>query len=1045
MIELPLDLLKKALQVMESNTYQNLCLLENSTTNPLAIYRYDVNEKSKYDFHREFNKKADYVVFPKGKYLKFSFPININTPEDKEERRKRKADKKPYVTLQDRGNLNRPTVEMYIDGIKIPDSEVLLTIFDGGLDLYVPEDYVEGDSCQINLLINKYTGTDRYFNKVESGLSLTKSLMYQNIHSRIELNEDAFKVFKNGLKLSRGLDYNLVVVDRNIFIDFNDFLEKTDTIEVIGSPYCVYTKEYENKEDPLIDFPWDVVENLPISVELLEVYRNGKRIFPQDLKIATARHFVMKEFQKDDKISVRVQYNPKAITDENEYIDDILRYFQFKNRDDIIDIIVNGDYDSQVPPVPDWIKDIVFPPDYIPIHDVNPGKDGLTYEEWLIETIKEYIKNSSQNMRYLMEQFAGLDDYIYAVDKDRMLRWDTSKELGEFNFIKFDKPKVVVSIKTKMKKFEPLVFVNDDKFYRHEVLHITHMGTTYIYVDADLVEDSDILRVRVLPVYNKPQKAYSLEINESNISEFYFRVDKAVFGEIRKPTDILVMKRKGNGFSYLKFGDSYFIEEDEDTNYIRIYIGARNIGDVFFIYNNLFSDYRYHTFNEDLEQRLKLPYDVLDSTGTYYIPRMSNYAHILFLNREMMIEGLDYYVVTQTAHDDIVYAKIMFKSIPEPNDQLEIYYYEQEKKQLAVIEEVDSEYGLIYLKNLPFPFSLEYMELYVSGIKLGAKDIEILGDSLIRIINPNIPRPYRDVVIYTNLQIPMDDIGDFTDVYEENPSKWDDYLEEEYIDGPHDLDDMFEDVNPDVPPLPIDPDVQPPKKRIDPFLNFIAISLLQGDIPRKLDGNVWLNFVNKIEFAEIMSPEDRAKSEIILDTNKNNILIDAIIDVDGTLKPIEEVLEILGNHLENEEFSRLIDPNNEFTDYDKEKMSQYLYAEEIKLATPNVPTTKQFIFDANSFSEDEEIISETVTLDLTEKKFVLVGDENDNSTFYQEYNLVAFPIAEVISVSVNGVLYTNQPEEVEFIKSTGKLKLRTVNIQPQDTVVLLYVKNEYVY
>jgi hypothetical protein len=1033
MIELSFDLIKKAMFLMEENSYQNLCLLESSTTNPLAIYRYDVDDKKKYYFKKDFNKNAELIVFPKENYLKFSFPININTPEDRSDRRKNGAGYL-YMTLQQRGQQNRPTVETFIDGVKIPDAEVLLTIFDGGLDLYVPKKYAKTDSFKINLLINKYTGNDGYFNHFNTSNN-GRTVIISDIDTRnLDLKVDNLKLYRNGLLQNAGTDYEMYIVGQQIFIDYKQYLEKTDVSELVYYPHCIYSRQFSEKADELIDLPESVIKDLPISPELLEVHHNGRRLFSQDIEVLTARHFRIKDFGKSNhNTDIRIHYNPQAVTNANSYMDDILQFFKFKNRQSIVDILLH-----HLGEVPDWIKNMKFPPEYSPVHNVNPYQDGKTYNQWVVETIKKYITTNSQNLRYLLQMFAGLDDFIFRyASVSVMQRNDTRMEMGEFNYTKFDKPKVVFSLKSKLTNFDLMAFLNDDKLYRSEVLYFNHMGNTYIYVDADKLVDNDTVRVRLLPIFNRPQRAYTMEITEENLGEFFFSVTTETFGTVRDLADIRVMKRKGNGWVFCQLGEHYFVERDGDR-IIRIYIGSRKVGDVFFIYNSSFFDYNYHVFKDETDDCLKIPFDVLDATRTFYVPRLSNYTHTIFVNRKMYIEGLDYFVSTQMAHADINVAKINFKSIPNPGDKFEIYYYEQNRQKLAAVEKVDSALGLIYLRDLAFPFDLNYLDLYINGRKVTKADIEIISDRLIRIINPDFKPPFIDVVVYSNLQLPTDVFGEYTDVYNDKPKGWDDYIREEYVDKGR-LDDLYDEAFPDIPRLPIDPNLNP-RNRMNPLLDRIAKMLISGELKRRLDANIWTTIFNELKFVEIMDKEDKDRPEILIDPNATNILVDTRIDCVSTLKPAEEIISIIGDHLQNGLIPSNIDANEPVPDYDQLPISDLVYEEELALFNPNNHADVGYNFDANDTAENG-YLTKVVEIDLSNKPFILVGDEEDSSRFYQEYDTKPLDILQVLSLQVNNVTYGEGA--ISYNPATGRVRLDGTYIKKGSYVIMRFVERYY--
>lgn len=911
MLNLDMNLLRKALNEIEENSYQNLCILENATSNPIAVYRYGGFDVAKHRYNRDFNRNGDFIAFDRSeRFLKFSFPININTPEDRAERRKNKTIEKPLVTLALRGKQHRPTVEAFVNGIKVPDQRVVMSIFEGGIDLYIPEIYFSGGD-EISLLINKYTEQDRYVQFYIRD-RMQQQFIFTNEDTRAVLKKENLKVFRNGHKLMETVDFNMRVEKNKLYLDLYTTLEEHETLEIISGSHCVHVVDFRSKADALIDFPDDLLPKLPISPDIVEVYKNGRRLFPHEIESLTARHLKIKDFERGARVTVRVHYNPNssAITDRNAYIDDILRFFALKNRDQIRDILIYEKYDG----IPDFIKNRVFPPRHIPIRNINPARDGMTYEEFVSWAIKEYIRINSQNMRILLKWFAGLADKIFSYsDKSRFERDDTSQEMGDFNLVKFDKKKVVYTMRINYDDFQLLVFINDVKVKHSEVMRFDYMGNTHVYLDSDRINDGDEVRFRIIRVRNRSFKKIFIT---DDASSQYFSINRKELGMIAKLSEIRVMRQKGEGFAYLTNGVDYYVSEDaEDPTKLKVFLASRRVGEIYCVYNTSYYEYRPSTFlEEEIETRSAVIFDDLDKASGIYIPRLSNYSTYLFIDGEMMIEGLDYFISGQDRHNEINVAKIVFRKIPKHLSEMELYSVEQEREQISAVESVDSTFGYIYLKDLPIPFSLEYLDLYVNGQKMKDEDINIISDRLIQIINKELKRPFYDVYITTNLGISMDDLEDFTDAYEEgkkdNPG-FDDWLENDVIpDGG--LDDvMNENQKPPPEPHPIDPEPRPPVIRLSPFLNYLALKLYSGDVPRLLNANLLTTIFRAIEFVELMTPEELARLEVVLDANKYGVFNEATLDSEQP-----RILDTDQVQMYELDFRRQVFNSPSFTQYD---------------------------------------------------------------------------------------------------------------------------------
>lgn len=875
MLNLNIDLLRKALNEIEENSYQNLCLLENATANPAATYRYGGFTSASHRFSRDFNRNGDFVAFDRSeRFLKFSFPININSPEDRAERQKERSAEKPLTTLALRGKQNRPTVEAYVNGLKIPDQRVVMTMFESGIDVYIPEVYFQDEQNEVGLLINKYTAMDRYMQFYVRD-RMQQQFVFTNEDSRIQLDKQNLKVFRNGWKLMEGVHYTMRIEGQKLYVDLSEILDKHETLEVANSSHCIHKADYRSKADAMLDFPEGILKELPVSPDILEVYKNGKRLFPHEIQVLTARHAKIKDFSRGDEVTVRVHYNEfsTAILDRNSYIDDLLRYFALKDRDQIRDILLNGKYED----VPDFVRDRVFPPGYIPIRNVNPSRDGMTYDEFVVHAIKEYIKINSQNMRYLLKWFSGIGDKVFQYpDKDRYERDDTTKEMGDFNKTVFDNKKVVYSMRLGEGDFELLVFINDVKVLQRDVMQFDYMGNTHVYIDSHRLKDNDLVRFKLVKVRNRVYK--KVFITDDGKSP-HFLVSRESLGDIGKLSDVRVMRQRGTGFAFMTGGVDFLItEEPSNPKMIRVLVASRREGAVYCVYNSSFFEYRTSHFEgEDVRSRSAFPLDVRDPASGIFLPRLSNYGNFLFVDGEMLIEGLDYFVSGQNRHADIDVAQVIFRKIPRHMSEMEFYSVEQERAVLAAIEDIDSVLGLIYLKDLPIPFSLDYLDLYVNNRKMTEDDIVIISDKLIQVVNPDIKRPFFNVYVTTNLAIAIGDLDEFKDVYEQNPPKFDEWLEDEII--PDDkLDETIGQKDPDKPPHPEEPTPRPPIPRISPFLNLLALRLYSGAVPRLMDANVYTSIFRAIEFVELMTEAELHSLQVELNANKYQTMNDATLD-----------------------------------------------------------------------------------------------------------------------------------------------------------------------
>lgn len=931
MPQLEFEALRKALFHIYEHSYHNLCHLQSVSTNPYLTYTIVNLNKEKYSFEKDFNKKADLVFFTSNdvQYLKFSLAININVLEDRIERKNKSRVNKPYVTLRERGMQHRPVPEIFIDRLKVPDDEVLFTLFDAGMDIYVPLKYF-GEYSRMSIIVNKFSPAYPYFNQTVTGTT-DDSFMIQPTKKMVaDVNNIRF--FKNGVFLTPERDYSIVIEEDNrIFFSIIDGLLPTDKIEVNNSHHCVFTETVLDKKDPFIFFPENIMEDLPIYFDAMEVYVDGKRLTGTDINILTARHFSIKDFVEHSTVTVRLSYNLNIIT---RYTDDILEYLKHITDPDKIKDILSGE------DTPPFFSE--FPPPHTSITDIDPSELGMTYEEFVEYMLNHFIIENTENLKRLLSQFFEKNDYYYDMDDiDDRLRDDTSPDLGGVNFTEFDSPRVVFAIYSKYPDFIPLFFADGKKIKQSEILFIKYLGVLYCYIDYEDVKNANRVRVEIIPIFNRNYNHHILEMTEDNVLDLIYPLDREFFGKIRYYDDILVMKQEGEGCVYLRPNIDYVLEDNDNLDLL---IMNKHVGDKYIIYNCSFFDFYYMQPSQlDNEYKNITIYDKYDSTKGIYLPRLTNYTRYIFVSGREMLEGLDFYISNQRMHSGITLSKLIFKNVPKGDDWIEVVCAEQYRQLVDMVDKVNSLYGLVHFKNSKIPISLRYTDIYVNGIKAIEEDIEYIADRIIRVKNFD---EVNDVAVFTKLRIPLYLLEDFLNTYGENPSDWEKWLEDNYVYNPDpeiDLDDWIEEHHPEVPPLPGDPDIDP-IFRIDAFLNYVGYNLIHGLIPRRLDANKYLSFLNEVEYLELM--EDPTLTDIPLDPNKS-ILFKVDVDCEGTLVPANEVARLIVNAILSGDLPPSLDVNRLLLDYEGTLLSDKVYPEELILLDQNYEMSEDLVVDAN--------------------------------------------------------------------------------------------------
>ena len=252
-----------------------------------------------------------------------------------------------------------------------------------------------------------------------------------------------------------------------------------------------------------------------------------------------------------------------------------------------------------------------------------------------------------------------------------------------------------------------------------------------------------------------------------NIEKNYF---KDFFGEDAEtnPSQFILLRRIPSGGNYVYGNDTYgwLAVRDTDGNPIVLSKGNLNffvngldsiigidielsslyVYDTQFYYHKTITVDRDETFNvfksavvtltEDSlnEDRIKYNADYTDLIG---IPIITTNTPELYVNGELWDINTDFEYTTPSDTDTLATSLITINTDIKDNSTFDFYFSEVQSKDLVNNDrcKIRNKHGLIYFEDLKYPFSLDYLELHVNGLKVAPCDITILSDKLIRIGN----------------------------------------------------------------------------------------------------------------------------------------------------------------------------------------------------------------------------------------------------------------------------------------------------------------------
>ena len=175
----------------------------------------------------------------------------------------------------------------------------------------------------------------------------------------------------------------------------------------------------------------------------------------------------------------------------------------------------------------------------------------------------------------------------------------------------------------------------------------------------------------------------------------------------------------------------------------------------------IYSTYVEYGYDETGKRFVKEKYD--------YIPYINNSEPIIQHNGREIIYGKSYTFINPATNDAAACSYLVLKSQPKVDDVFTIMFNSNKTNILIVGYDnlnIDNKYGLVYLSELKYPISPEYMNIIVNGEKLTAMDMDILSDKLVRF--HHVYRPITSILITTNSKYKELEIKDYLDLYKES-------------------------------------------------------------------------------------------------------------------------------------------------------------------------------------------------------------------------------------------------------------------------------------
>ena len=687
--------------------------------------------------------------------------------------------------MSNRFEKEKPGFFVYLDGKKIPDNEVIFYPSSNNCDVFLNYNYFLNLETPINVYFEYVYFSDKeynhYYKKNFNGTKITIETSYEK-DNFVDINK--FKnykgmVFVNGLLVDSN-EYTLSFENNNLILNFNK--TTNGDLEFFYNDSIVYKKEYKQKIESttrvLMDIDKGTFYNLiegPVSKLTIQFFMNGLKVPNEYIEQIGRQHYRIENSNNIDFEKYTIFIQDHGIVDD--------KYYEIYGSDYYLQKMIGneklnkGFKGNKTETVFDDFENFN-------VYEIMCNKGRMyNYEENsnFFNYMQRTGDDSNTKIAQIINKNPNLIKYILNTFSQRKFErlFKTNSILPEsFNVGSFTEVKDDEDLTYDM--FINGKYINTDMFEIEEI-----NGKNSIKINGQVLKPDSINLLEITETtVKKSEKDFhylkytneqltsnvegskypkSLIINKNDISNFYSGLT----------TDIIVLKKVIDDPNYL-------YPYSNSIGYLNVDIDIRDSNDSIIIdFKNdidcdiivYFKNFYYKTafiFHPNESQDLNNMQFLSLGSAEEPLPIIPRGIPKLFVNDEYYLYGIDYVFTTPENNSKMAGSALTFiRNTPEGSAiTFEINTTENE----IVISKYDvdykSKYGLLYFSKLKYPFSLDYLELYIDGIKIMKNNIQILSDKLIRV--KDIEVPFTDIYLATTFNCDGEKLENVIKYYKED-------------------------------------------------------------------------------------------------------------------------------------------------------------------------------------------------------------------------------------------------------------------------------------
>ncbi len=680
------------------------------------------------------------------------------------------------VKMTDRSVLELGSFDFYANGLKVPDDQIYVYMIESSTDILIPRKFIDPMGSNKFLVEKRIFPKHQYVSKLFRNANASSFQIQVDNAERDQsrfLSETAL-IFMNG-ELYGGTR-TVTVAGNTVTISTADMM--TGDVEIVfdsnidtvntqaqpaGSNYAMFWIP-EGSSDLL---------NGPLARTACLFFMNGRRVSDADVTQVGRRNFAMIDSSMGAKTTTTILTDRGWIDDtqfrvfgQDYYLENMLGVEKTSRmmKGEIVNqtftdagvdanaIMNNGGqmYTDQAAKHP---EDLIAK---YPDPDVHT-KEILSLEPSLVRDFLEYF---GKKEIYVDVIVSGTPDVKYAYS------FNTPKD-----------PK-------KHESYLYMVDVDGVHVPDSKVKVVDNDTRDIIEIDGSVLHDglNHIHLVEIRPLYNQGI-SYSIheESEIQNVSGSLVCTIPMV-SESTIVSDYCVLRQSQNEADThydpqmtLENGAAVGWKVKDDVN-IQINASSRTMTIVFTtppggrwcLYSKRFAQKITKVIENDIQgiEDIAIPIRSGRTGNVPVIPKGRRF--FVYLNGEFLLDNVDYIFKHPGNYRSVAYSVMIFRRKLHEGDVVDIVFTDQENTTVInMTGTMYNKYGMIYFGQLPFPYSPRYIDLFINGKLIHERDIEILGDRLIRV--PNVSQPFFDVSAQTAFSVDQEMLQYFFERWVKSP------------------------------------------------------------------------------------------------------------------------------------------------------------------------------------------------------------------------------------------------------------------------------------